>query len=109
MNNGRHSITTSNMQLKSRKNLKSTDSKEIIKPRKHSEEAGRKVALKDQGPKIIKYNDPGVKIGTGKYGPVDLIIYQNELRALKRIPKSSVHNEKRIELVLNEKRILKLL
>ena len=27
------------------------------------------------GPKVVKYSDPNVKIGTGKYGPVDLIIY----------------------------------
>ena len=115
--NGRHSVApthTLNMQLKSRKNLKASDSKEILKPRMTSKEdepnrMSLGPSIKEKGPKVVKYNDPSVKIGTGKHGPVDLIIYDNELRALKRIPRSSVLNEKRIELVLNEKRILKLL
>jgi protein kinase A len=49
--------------------------------------------------KIVNYSDPGVKIGQGKYGPVDLIIYNNEFMALKRIPKISVDSIKRIEMV----------
>ena len=53
--------------------------------------------MEEVGPKEVKYKDPSVKIGTGKFGPVDLIIYEEELRALKRIAKTSIDNEKRIE------------
>jgi hypothetical protein len=31
-----------------------------------------------------------VKIGNGKLGPVDLIIYKDQLFALKRIPKREI-------------------
>jgi serine/threonine protein kinase len=44
-----------------------------------------------------------VNIGKGKFGPVDLIIVNNELRALKRINKVSIDNPKRIEHVKQEK------
>ena len=36
--------------------------------------------------------DPVVNIGKGKYGPVDLIIVNNQLMALKRIRKDSITN-----------------
>ena len=46
--------------------------------------------------KEIIYKDPKVKIGNGKLGPVDLIIYNDELFALKRIPKKEIDKQKRI-------------
>ena len=47
-------------------------------------------------PKEIIYKNPKIKIGTGKLGPVDLIIYQDDLFALKRVPKKAVDKPKRI-------------
>ena len=47
----------------------------------------------------------GVTIGQGKFGPIELIIYQNELYALKRIPKASIDRAKRIEHLKNEKKV----
>lgn len=55
--------------------------------------------------KEVKYKVPGVKIGQGKYGPIDLIIYKGELHALKRIPKASIDRAKRIEHLKNEKKV----
>lgn len=52
------------------------------------------------------YSDPGVKIGNGKYGPVNLIIHDKKLWALKIIPKLSIDKPKRIQHVKNEKAIL---
>ena len=40
--------------------------------------------------KEIIYKDPKVKIGNGKLGPVDLIIFKDQLFALKRIPKKEI-------------------
>lgn len=48
-------------------------------------------------------------IGQGKFGPVDLIIYDGKLRALKKIKKESIDQPKRIEHVKQEKKILTLL
>ena len=53
--------------------------------------------------KEVQYSKPGVKIGSGKYGPVELIIYKNDLFALKKIPKASIDKQKRIEHLKNEK------
>jgi hypothetical protein len=52
-----------------------------------------------------------VCIGRGKNGHVDLVIVDTEkdgkeFRALKRIRKQQIDNEKRIEHVKNEKNIL---
>jgi serine/threonine protein kinase len=47
----------------------------------------------------------GVKIGQGKFGPIELIIYNNQLCALKRIPKASIDKAKRIEHLKNEKKV----
>lgn len=55
------------------------------------------------------YSDPKVKIGEGKYGPVNLIIHNGELYALKIIPKMSLDSLKRIEHVKGEKQILHML
>ena len=52
------------------------------------------------------YSDPGVKIGNGKFGPVNLIIHNKTLYALKIVPKTSVDKPKRIQHVKNEKGIL---
>lgn len=52
---------------------------------------------------------PGVKIGSGKFGPIELVIYKNELCALKRIPKNSIDKAKRIEHLKNEKKVNLLL
>jgi serine/threonine protein kinase len=46
-----------------------------------------------------------VKIGQGKFGPIELVIYKNELCALKRIPKASIDKAKRIEHLKNEKKV----
>ncbi len=59
--------------------------------------------------KEFQYNDPGVKIGNGKFGPVNLIIHKGKLYALKIVPKTTIEKSKRIEHVKNEKAILHLL
>lgn len=46
--------------------------------------------------KEIIYKNPKVKIGNGKLGPVELIIYNNDLYALKKIPKKAIDKPKRI-------------
>ncbi len=53
--------------------------------------------------KEFQYNDPGVKIGNGKFGPVNLIIHKGKLYALKIVPKTTIEKSKRIEHVKNEK------
>jgi len=60
-------------------------------------------------PKEFLYKDPGVKIGNGKFGPVNLIIKDRKLWALKIVPKTTIDKTKRIEHVKNEKQILKML
>ena len=57
-------------------------------------------------PKEFLYHDPGVKIGNGKYGPVNLIIHEKQLFALKIIPKHTIDKPKRSEHVKNEKKVL---
>lgn len=52
------------------------------------------------------YKDPNVNIGKGKFGPVDLIIVDNELRALKKVAKISIDNPKRLEHIMQEKKLL---
>ena len=59
--------------------------------------------------KLVNYSLPGVKIGSGKFGPIELVIYKNELCALKRIPKNSIDKAKRIEHLKNEKKVNLLL
>ena len=44
--------------------------------------------------KEIFYRDPKIKIGNGKLGPVELIIYKDALFALKRIPKRTIDKPK---------------
>ena len=46
-----------------------------------------------------------MKIGQGKFGPIELVIYNNDLCALKRIPKASIDKAKRIEHLKNEKKV----
>jgi len=47
-----------------------------LKHRDNAETQEEKKAEKSKPePKEFLYNDPGVKIGTGKFGPVNLIIY----------------------------------
>ena len=58
-------------------------------------------------PKEFVYCDPGVKIGNGKFGPVNLIIHKGKLYALKTVAKTTIDKTKRIEHVKNEKAILK--
>ena len=50
-----------------------------------------------------------MKIGQGKFGPVELIIYKDELYALKKVAKKSIDKAKRIEHLKNEKNVLLLL
>ena len=42
------------------------------------------------------YKSPNIKIGNGKLGPIELIIHNNDLYALKRVRKISIVNPKRI-------------
>ncbi len=49
-----------------------------------------------QSQKIFTYRETGIRIGKGKHGPVDLIIVDGNLRALKRISKASINSAKRI-------------
>ena len=53
---------------------------------------------------VIYQKPPGVKIGQGKFGPIELVIYKNDLYALKRIPKTAIDKAKRIEHLKNEKK-----
>jgi hypothetical protein len=55
--------------------------------------------------KEVFYSLPNVKIGQGKYWPIELVIYNNELCALKRIPKATIDKAKRIEHLKNEKKV----
>lgn len=59
--------------------------------------------------KEVKYFRPGVKIGVGKFHPIELIIFKNDLFALKRIPKCSIDKAKRIEHLKTEKKICQML
>ena len=59
--------------------------------------------------KEFVYKNPNVKIGNGKLGPVELIIVQNELYALKRIRKKAIDKPKRIQHLKNEKNLLVML
>ena len=45
-------------------------------------------------------------MGQGKYGPIELVIYKNDLFALKKIPKTSIDKPKRIEHIKNEKNVI---
>jgi len=58
----------------------------------------------------VVYSDTGILLGTGKYGPVQLVVADyKHLRAVKRICKKSIDSKKRIEHVRQEKKILTLL
>ena len=59
--------------------------------------------------KEVVYQNTNVKIGTGKLGPIQLIIYQNQLFALKVVPKKNIDKPKRIQHLKNEKFILNML
>lgn len=59
----------------------------------------------DTQPKEVFYSLPNVKIGQGKYGPIELVLYNSELCALKRIPKVTIDKAKRIEHLKNEKKV----
>jgi len=59
--------------------------------------------------KEIIYKDPGVKIGNGKLGPVNLIIFKDDLWALKRVPKKQIDKPKRIFHLKCEKNLLLML
>lgn len=47
-------------------------------------------------PKTFVYKNPKVKIGQGKLGPVDLIIHNGDLFAMKKVPKKQIDKPKRI-------------
>jgi hypothetical protein len=57
----------------------------------------------------VEYHKTGVKIGQGKFQAVELVVYKDELCALKRIPKISIDKQKRIDHLKNEKKICKML
>lgn len=59
--------------------------------------------------KEILYKLPKCKIGDGKAGPVELVIYNDELYAMKRVLKTSIDKPKRIQHLKGEKFILMLL
>lgn len=50
-----------------------------------------------------------MNVGKGKCGPVDLIICQGEFRVVKKIKKESIDNNKRIEHIKQEKKLLQSL
>ena len=54
------------------------------------------IAIEPKKKKEVLYKNPKVKIGKGKLGPVDLIIYKDNLYALKRVPKREIDKPKRI-------------
>jgi serine/threonine protein kinase len=56
--------------------------------------------------KEFKYIDPKIELGKGKYGPVNLIIVDDDFYALKKVSKDTINNPKRVQHVLNEKEIL---
>jgi len=72
-------------------------------------EKQRKAADSNSTKKQILYKNPKVKVGDGKLGPIDLVIYKDDLYALKRIPKQQIDKPKRIEHLKNEKFILLML
>ena len=55
---------------------------------------------------VFNYRETGIQIGKGKWGPVELIVHDSKLRALKRVPKTILDNRKRIQHIINEKSIL---
>jgi serine/threonine protein kinase len=57
--------------------------------------------------KEFKYSDLNITIGKGKYGPVSLIMVEEQLFALKKIAKSSIDNPKRVQHVYTERNILR--
>lgn len=59
--------------------------------------------------KEIRYCKCGVKVGHGKYSPVELIVYKQQLFVLKKIPKHTIEKRKRIEHLKNEKAISRML
>jgi hypothetical protein len=59
--------------------------------------------------KEVKYCKLGVKIGNGKYSPVELIAYKEDLYALKKIPKHMIDKRKKIDHIKNEKQICRVL
>ena len=66
---------------------------------KHSPDpltSGLKQTISESKKKEILYKNPKVKIGKGKLGPVDLIICNDNLFALKRVPKREIDKPKRI-------------
>jgi hypothetical protein len=72
--------------------------------RKKSVTKASKISILDTPEKLVErsvvkeiiYKDPKVKVGNGKLGPVDLIIFKDDLYALKRIPKAAIDKPKRI-------------
>jgi hypothetical protein len=48
-------------------------------------------------------------VGNGKLGPVDLVIFKDDLYALKRIPKVAIDKPKRIQHIKSEKNVLLML
>ena len=75
----------------------------------HSNSPEKQQEADTQKQKEIVYKDPKVKIGSGKLGPVDLIIYKDDLYALKRIPKTAIDKPKRIQHIKQEKNVLLML
>jgi hypothetical protein len=57
--------------------------------------------------KEFKYVDLNTVIGKGKYGPVNLIMVDEQLFALKKIAKSSIDNPKRVQHVYTERNLLR--
>lgn len=59
--------------------------------------------------KEVTYRPTKFKLGQGKNGPVELIIYKQDLFALKKIGKKYLDNPKKIQHLKNEKVILEKL
>ncbi len=48
------------------------------------------IQLPNEVDRLTEYQKPGIKIGHGKYHPIELIIARGELFALKKIPKQTI-------------------
>jgi hypothetical protein len=98
----------------------------VVPPMNKQQSFKRKRSLMTKGPRLIMldspdkptetkldkeiiYKDPKVRVGNGKLGPVDLIIIEDELFALKRIPKAMIDKDKRIQHIKSEKSVLLML
>lgn len=68
-----------------------------------------RITVQPQSQKEFEYQNPSIRIGEGKLGPIHLIIKNNNLLALKVIHKAKVDKPKRILHLKSEKYICNML